>query len=68
MLTDEDVVDWDDEYPPQTGEEEAHSMYNNDSLRDINNHEYGRTRHFKNTYYTVTAQWLECVGKVNIFG
>ena len=26
VLTDEDVVDWDEEYPPQTGEEEAHSM------------------------------------------
>lgn len=25
ILADEDVVDWDEEYPPQTGEEEAHS-------------------------------------------
>lgn len=33
MLTDEDVVEWDDEYPPQTGEEEAHIIHSNHMYR-----------------------------------
>lgn len=33
VLTDEDVVDWDEEYPPQTGEEEAHIIYSNHMYR-----------------------------------
>ncbi|KAG8564766.1 hypothetical protein GDO81_016590 [Engystomops pustulosus] len=28
VLTDDDVVDWDEEYPPQMGEEYSQSMYN----------------------------------------
>lgn len=27
VLTDDDVVDWDEEYPPQMGEEYSQSMY-----------------------------------------
>ena len=28
ILTDDDVVDWDEEYPPSMGEEYTHSKYN----------------------------------------
>lgn len=27
VLTDDDVVDWDEEYPPQMGEEYSHSKF-----------------------------------------
>lgn len=33
ILADDDVVDWDEEYPPQTGEEEAHILFSSHMYR-----------------------------------
>jgi len=35
VLTDDDVVDWDEEYPPQMGEEHSQSMYLQFSMHSL---------------------------------
>ena len=32
ILNDEDIVDWDEKYPPQMGEEYAQGTFDNNSL------------------------------------
>lgn len=38
VLTDDDVVDWDEEYPPQMGEEYAQSQFTSSTHTSITTH------------------------------
>lgn len=42
VLTDDDVVDWDEEYPPQMGEEYSQSEHTNTEYRRTGLHIYNR--------------------------
>lgn len=58
VLTDDDVVDWDEEYPPQMGEEYSQSMWKNTNMHK---HTHVNLLRFFKTILSLTKYIILCL-------